>query len=92
MGARFDSKILDIKDVDLSMGKMMDQGPVLVISFQTQQIMCLRDAKGAVIEGDPEKVLRVTYVWVLCRDMTELDPRAAWRLLDLSANSTEQLL
>lgn len=92
MGAHFDSKILDIKDVDLSMGKMMDQGPVLVISFQTQQIMCLRDSKGKVIEGDPEKVLRVTYVWVLCRDMTELDPRTAWRLLDLSANSHEQLL
>ncbi|KAE8752274.1 hypothetical protein FOCC_FOCC001067 [Frankliniella occidentalis] len=92
MGARFDSKILDIKDVDLSMGKMMDQGPVLVISFQSQQIMCLRDSKGAVLEGDPEKVLRVHYVWVLCRDMTELDPRAAWRLLDLSANSQEQLL
>lgn len=92
MGARFDSKILDIKDVDLSMGKMMEQGPVLVISFQSQQIMCLRDSKGNVIEGDPEKVLRVTYVWVLCRDMTELDPKAAWRLLDLSANSAEQLL
>lgn len=92
MGARFDSKVLDIKDVDLTMGKMMDQGPVLVISFQSQQIMCLRDAKGAVLEGDPEKVLRVMYVWVLCRDMSELDPKAAWRLLDLSANSTEQLL
>ncbi|XP_034240197.1 mitochondrial import inner membrane translocase subunit TIM44 isoform X2 [Thrips palmi] len=92
MGARFDSKVLDIKDVDLTMGKMMDQGPVLVISFQSQQIMCLRDAKGAVLEGDPEKVLRVMYVWVLCRDMSELDPKAAWRLLDLSAHSTEQLL
>ena len=92
MGARFDSKVLDIKDVDLSMGKMMEQGPVLVISFQSQQIMCLRDAKGNVLEGDPEKVLRVMYVWVLCRDMTELDPKAAWRLLDLSANSQEQLL
>lgn len=92
MGARFDSKVLDIKDVDLTMGKMIDQGPVLVINFTSQQIMCLRDSKGTVIEGDPEKVLRVMYVWVLCRDMSELDPKAAWRLLDLSASSVEQLL
>lgn len=92
MGARFDSKVLDIKDVDLTMGKMMDQGPVLVINFVSQQIMCLRDAKGKVLEGDPEKVLKVNYVWVLCRDMAELDPKAAWRLLDLSANSQEQLV
>lgn len=35
------------------MGKMMEQGPVLIITFQTQQIMCVRDAKGNVVEGDP---------------------------------------
>ena len=45
-----------------------------------------------VVEGDPNKVLRVNYVWVLCRDMTELDPRAAWRLLDWSGQSNEQLV
>ena len=39
-----------------------------------------------------EKILRVHYVWVLCRDQNELDPKAAWRLLDLSANSAEQWL
>lgn len=54
--------------------------------------MCVKDAEGNVIEGDPDKVMRVSYVWVLCRDPSETDPRAAWKLLDLSANSTEQLV
>lgn len=45
-----------------------------------------------VVEGDPTKVMRVQYVWVLCRDMVELNPQAAWRLLDLSAQSSEQLV
>lgn len=31
----------------------MEQGPVLIITFQTQQIMSVRDAKGKVVEGDP---------------------------------------
>ncbi len=92
LGYFFDSKVLDIDNVDLAMGKMMEQGPVLVITFSAQQILCVRDAKGAVMEGDPDKVMRVLYVWVLCRDQTELDPKAAWRLLELSANSTEQFL
>lgn len=70
----------------------MDQGPVLAISFTSQQIMCVRDAKGIVIEGDPEKVLRVNYVWVLCRDPTELNPKSAWRLLEIGANISEQFL
>lgn len=91
-GLRFDSKILDIDRTDLLLGKVMEQGPVLIINFQAQQIMCLRDKKGNVVEGDPEKVLRVSYVWALCRDTAELNPRAAWKLLDISASSSEQLL
>lgn len=34
----------------------MDQGPVLIITFQTQQIMTVKDAKGKVVEGDPVSV------------------------------------
>ncbi|CAH1388511.1 unnamed protein product [Nezara viridula] len=89
---KFCSKILDIDNVDLVMGKVMDQGPVLVISFQSQQLLCIKDKNGNIVEGDPNKVLRVNYVWVLCRDPSELDPKAAWRLLDMSAQSNEQLL
>lgn len=91
-GYKLDSKVLDIDNVDLVMGKVMDQGPVLIITFTSQQIMCVKDKDGKVIEGDSEKVMRVTYVWVLCRDPTEPNPSAAWRLLDLSASSNEQLV
>ena len=34
-------------------GKMMDQGPVLIISFSAQQMAVVRDPVGKVIEGDP---------------------------------------
>lgn len=91
-GYKIDSKILDIDNVDLMMGKIMEQGPVLIISFTSQQVMCVKDKDGTVVEGDPNKVMRVNYVWVLCRDITETDPRAAWRLLDLSASSSEQFV
>lgn len=84
--------MLDVDNVDLAMGKVMEQGPILVITFTAQQIMCVRDADQKVVEGDPEKVMRVNYVWVLCRDQTELDPNAAWRLMDLSAHSSEQFI
>jgi mitochondrial import inner membrane translocase subunit TIM44 len=92
LGYYLDSKILDIENVDLAMGKVMEQGPVLIITFQAQQLMCVRDAKQSVVEGDPEKVMRVNYVWVLCRDPNDLNPRSAWRLMELSANSQEQFL
>ncbi|KAK6633982.1 hypothetical protein RUM44_004589 [Polyplax serrata] len=91
-GGIFDSKVLDIEGLDLAMGKIMDQGPVLIITFTSQQILCVRDKDEKVVEGDPQKVLRVNYVWALSRDKSVLDPKAAWRLLDISADSVQQLL
>ncbi|XP_054737521.1 mitochondrial import inner membrane translocase subunit TIM44 [Anastrepha obliqua] len=91
-GMYLDSKILDIENIDLAMGKVMEQGPVLIVTFQAQQIMCVRDRNHQVVEGDPDKVMRVNYVWVLCRDPNELNPKAAWRLMELSANSQEQFV
>jgi import inner membrane translocase subunit TIM44 len=49
-------QVLDIDNIDLAMGKMMEQGPVLVITFNSQQILCVRDRTGKVIEGSPDKV------------------------------------
>lgn len=91
-GYYLDSKILDVENVDIVMGKVMEQGPVLIITFQAQQIMCVRDKMHKVVEGDAEKIMRVNYVWVLCRDPNELNPKSAWRLMDISANSVEQFV
>lgn len=33
-------------------GKMMDQGPVLVITFQVFMIQVVKNSEGKVIEGD----------------------------------------
>ncbi|XP_053668655.1 mitochondrial import inner membrane translocase subunit TIM44-like [Anopheles marshallii] len=82
-GYRFDSTILGIERVRLAMGRVMQQGPVLVITFQAQQIMCMRDGTGTVVAGDPQQVLRCHHVWALCRDPSEVAPESAWRLLEL---------
>ena len=34
-------------------GKIMEQGPVIVLSFTAQQIVAIRDSSGKVVEGDP---------------------------------------
>lgn len=87
---KFDNRILDITEPELVAAKLMEQGPVLVISFFSQQMMVLRDMKNNIIEGDPEKIIRVTYVWALCRDQEILDPTACWKLIDMSASSATQ--
>lgn len=85
-------KVLDIHNVDVVTGKLMEHGPVLIISFSAQQIMYIKDLDGKYVEGDPNTVIRVMYTWAMCRDVNEINPKAAWRLLDIAANSTAQLL
>lgn len=48
-GYRIESRILDVDGVDLAMGKVMEQGPVLIITFTAQQIMCVRDPSGEFV-------------------------------------------
>lgn len=45
--------VLYILSFQLAMGKMMEQGPVLIITFQAQLVMVIRNTKGEVVEGDP---------------------------------------
>lgn len=42
------------------MGKIMDQGPVLIITFQAQVVMVIRSPKGDIVEGDPVCQLVIT--------------------------------
>ena len=53
------SRMIDVMTVgcdftlQLVAGKIMEQGPVLVVSFTAQQINVVHDATGNVVEGDP---------------------------------------
>lgn len=39
--------------LQLAMGKMMEQGPVLIVTFQAQLVMVIKNPKDEVVEGDP---------------------------------------
>jgi hypothetical protein len=42
---------LIVHNAQLAAARMMEQGPVLIFTFYTQQIICVRDASGAIKEG-----------------------------------------
>lgn len=82
-------KVLDVANVEVASGKMMEQGPVFIVSFLSQQILYITDSSGKVIQGDPDKILRINHIWVLARDMTVLDSRSAWRLIESMQQASE---
>ncbi|XP_062608986.1 mitochondrial import inner membrane translocase subunit TIM44-like [Saccostrea cucullata] len=86
------SQIIDIGRVDVLGGQVMEQGPVLLIQFHAHQIECWRDFKNEVVVGSPDDIFKMTYTWALCRDQDELDPKAAWKLLEFSATKTNVVI
>ncbi|KAJ1365679.1 putative mitochondrial import inner membrane translocase subunit tin-44 [Parelaphostrongylus tenuis] len=78
-----DSRIIDVSKVEMVSGKMMEQGPVLIITFQVFMINVVRNSEGKVVEGDPNTPVRVHHVWVMCRDMEEYNSAVAWKLLEV---------
>mmetsp|Transcript_4782 Transcript_4782/g.6638 ORF Transcript_4782/g.6638 Transcript_4782/m.6638 type:complete len:393 (-) Transcript_4782:406-1584(-) len=72
-GIQMDPSILDIGDVELTTAKFLQDDPVLIISFSAQQINCVRNKAGEVIEGSENDIRAVYYVWALVREYDDDD-------------------
>uniref|UniRef100_A0A0N4Z1W2 Mitochondrial import inner membrane translocase subunit TIM44 n=1 Tax=Parastrongyloides trichosuri TaxID=131310 RepID=A0A0N4Z1W2_PARTI len=83
-----ESKVIDVSKVELNTGKMMEQGPVFVISFQAYMINVVKNREGKIIQGDDKNPVRVTHIWVMCRDMEEYNPATAWKVLEIHMHET----
>ncbi|VDN19797.1 unnamed protein product [Gongylonema pulchrum] len=78
-----DCRVIDVDKVEMVTGKMMEQGPVMIITFQVYMVNVIRNMEGKVVEGDPNSPVRVHHVWVMCRDMEEYNPAVAWKVLEV---------
>mmetsp|Transcript_34970 Transcript_34970/g.138489 ORF Transcript_34970/g.138489 Transcript_34970/m.138489 type:complete len:392 (-) Transcript_34970:1905-3080(-) len=72
-GIQMDPSILDIGEVELTTAKFLQDDPVLIISFSAQQINCVRNKAGEVIEGSENDIRAVYYVWALVREYDDDD-------------------
>lgn len=89
-GLVFDSKILDLKNAEILMAKMTDEGPMLILSFQTTQVKCIRDRTGAVIEGGEDHIEKCWYILAMRRNPNIFDPLHAWQVLELGEQFTQE--
>ncbi|CAN8065112.1 unnamed protein product [Agarophyton chilense] len=67
-GILMDTNILDVGDVELTAGKLLEDSPVLIVTFNTQQINCLRDRAGNVVEGKEDDIRAVYYAWAFVKE------------------------
>ncbi|OSX74342.1 hypothetical protein BU14_0293s0013 [Porphyra umbilicalis] len=70
-GFVMDRSVLDVGDVELSSARFLGETPVLIVTFTAQQINCVYDATGAVVEGAVDDIRAVYYAWALVQEEEE---------------------
>lgn len=82
-----DSKVLDIRQVDVSTGRFLeDNTPVYVITFTTQEVLLFRDRKTRdVVIGAEDRVEQCNYAAVVTRVEEELENEltGGWKVIEV---------
>ncbi|KAI9141851.1 hypothetical protein BKA69DRAFT_366578 [Paraphysoderma sedebokerense] len=93
---RSDSKLVDLRNVELVTAKVLDNSvPVLILSFSTQEIFLFRDRiSGEVKFGKPDHITSNTYVAVMTIDeggAMAHPVTKGWKVLELAKHSSRTL-
>ncbi|KAJ1633906.1 hypothetical protein T492DRAFT_977903 [Pavlovales sp. CCMP2436] len=66
-----DRRILDISHVELVGFRLVNEEPTAVVQFQTQQVNCVRNMGGVVVDGAEDDIRSVYYVIALQQHMPD---------------------
>lgn len=81
-----EGRVLDLRHIEVVTAKILDDTPVIVVTFTTQQISYVRDQTGKIVEGREDGIENVNYVMALAK-MEKPDrgsPTKGWKLLEIA--------
>ena len=88
-GQQMDTNILNLQHLSVAAAKVVDKiGPIIVLQFMAQQINCLYDKKGKVVEGNDDEVVAVFYAFVVKREYDEEDSAIKYKVVEFSIQGT----
>lgn len=91
-----DSKCLDIRQVDVSTARVLENDiPVFVVTFSTQEVLLFRNAKSReVVVGAENKVEQCMYVAAITRVEAELEDEltGGWKVIEMGRRSARAYL
>lgn len=89
-GLTFDPRIIQIDDVQLSGARVLDNGPTLVVTFNAQQIHCIRDKNGLIVDGADDDIRSVYYTWAFQLDQDAYDLN--WQLVEMQTMGAMKMI
>ena len=58
--------------------------PLMVVGFQAQQVHCITDKNGEVVEGADDKVTNNFYILCMQRDWDDKAGELQWKIIEFS--------
>lgn len=71
--------MIGIKSAEIVAAALQGRDAVVTVKFVSEQVNVTRDAAGAVVDGDPNRVETLTDVWTFSRNTRNRDPN--WLLV-----------
>lgn len=81
-GIVFDTNILDIDENQIVLKFLENGGPVVVIVYMVQQINCIRNRKGEIIEGSETEIRAKFYSMAFQQVYDEDEEVVNWKVVD----------
>ena len=89
-GQMLDARILHLSEIELVEVRMHERDPLVVVQFSCQQINCVRNKSGEIVDGGEDDIQSVHYLWALqlaTRELKTSDGRAytapVWELREM---------
>ncbi len=80
VGETLETSIDRMRETDVTEARLDGGNALLTVTFVSNQINVVRDAKGEIIDGDPKKPVEVVDVWTFSRNTRSQSPN--WTLVD----------
>lgn len=82
-GETVETTFVSIDKADFTDVQLRGKTANVTVKFQSKLITATRDKGGAVVEGNPDRVVDMSDIWTFARDVTSRDPN--WRLVATEA-------
>ncbi len=76
---RHENKLMDVEKIDLLDVTLTGSLAEVTVEFTSHMIMSTRDADDKIVEGDADRMIKISDIWTFCRDVKSADPN--WTLV-----------
>jgi len=74
-----ENQLVRVVAAEIVEAELTDRQARITVRFVSQQVIVVKNAAGAVVEGDPDKTVQLTDLWTFARDPRSRDPN--WLLI-----------